>query len=167
MAGYPLGTYPGTFSQDFAGASHWVIANNVFAYQQNRAGIVLWLGEATDSRIENNIFYENSVKWAGSNVQGINFYGSGGGHIVKNNIFYSSTGRLAISDIKSGASYTESGTIIADPIFASPIATTPDFRLQSTSPAIDKGVTLTEFNTDFDGKTRPIGSAWDIGAYER
>ncbi len=41
-----------------------------------------------------------------------------------------------------------------------------DFRLQSTSAAINAGAALSEFSTDRDGMTRPQGSAWDIGAYE-
>ena len=41
-----------------------------------------------------------------------------------------------------------------------------DFHLTQGSPAIDKGVTVTNFNYDRDGVTRPQGAAWDIGAYE-
>jgi hypothetical protein len=41
-----------------------------------------------------------------------------------------------------------------------------DFHLQSNSPAIDKGTTLSGFNTDRDGITRPQGLAWDMGAFE-
>ena len=36
------------------------------------------------------------------------------------------------------------------------------------SPAIDAGTDLSPtVTTDFDGATRPVGSAYDIGAYER
>jgi parallel beta-helix repeat protein len=42
-----------------------------------------------------------------------------------------------------------------------------DFHLQSTSPAIDAGTTISEVTTDKDGTTRPQGSAYDIGAYEK
>src|SRR5438093_5022735 len=41
-----------------------------------------------------------------------------------------------------------------------------NFHLQSTSPAIDAGTTLASVMTDYDGVTRPQGSAYDIGAYE-
>jgi hypothetical protein len=41
-----------------------------------------------------------------------------------------------------------------------------DLHLQSTSPAINSGVTISTLLTDFDGITRPQGSAYDIGAYE-
>ncbi len=51
----------------------------------------------------------------------------------------------------------------SDPLFVNP---TSDFHLQSGSPAIDSGVTLSNLLTDFDGITRPQLAAYDIGAYE-
>jgi len=51
------------------------------------------------------------------------------------------------------------------PMFVS--SSTPyDFHLQSGSPAIDAGLTLSQVPYDFDGTARPQGSAYDIGAYE-
>ena len=41
-----------------------------------------------------------------------------------------------------------------------------DFHLQKSSPAIDGGATLNLIKTDIDGKTRPQGKHFDIGAYE-
>jgi len=42
----------------------------------------------------------------------------------------------------------------------------PDFRLQSTSPAIDKGYAWTALTSDFAGNPRSSGKGYDIGAYE-
>lgn len=56
------------------------------------------------------------------------------------------------------------GNVTADPMFIN--LTTPDLHLQSTSPAINFGVLVSWITTDFDGKTRPQGSAFDAGAYE-
>jgi hypothetical protein len=41
-----------------------------------------------------------------------------------------------------------------------------DYHLSSTSPAINKGTSLDAPAIDLDRKPRPIGSAFDIGAYE-
>ena len=41
-----------------------------------------------------------------------------------------------------------------------------DFHLTQSSPARDSGTCLPDVPCDFDGNTRPAGSAYDIGAYE-
>lgn len=41
-----------------------------------------------------------------------------------------------------------------------------DYHLASDSQAIDAGVTVPDVPTDLDGRPRPAGSAFDIGAYE-
>jgi hypothetical protein len=42
-----------------------------------------------------------------------------------------------------------------------------DFRLTSSSPAVDAGVTVPGVLTDWDGTARPQGSGFDLGAFER
>ena len=42
-----------------------------------------------------------------------------------------------------------------------------DYELSATSPAADRGVTITEVATDRVGTSRPQGTAYDVGAYER
>jgi hypothetical protein len=71
------------------------------------------------------------------------------------------------------------GCIEAAPLFTD--AANNDFHLQSTSPAINAGTSSgvvqevfdrfeqlygIDIRKDIEGKTRPQGSAWDIGAYE-
>jgi hypothetical protein len=59
------------------------------------------------------------------------------------------------------------GTITADPQFVNYQANgTGDYRLKSTSPAIDKGTATSAPTTDIDCYARPRGAAHDIGAYE-
>ena len=41
-----------------------------------------------------------------------------------------------------------------------------DFKLQSTSPAVDAGDPSTTIEVDFDGNPRPVGSRPDLGAFE-
>jgi hypothetical protein len=58
---------------------------------------------------------------------------------------------------------TVSNNVVGQPGFVNPPT---DFHLQSTSPAIDKGTTISTIGTDFDGNVRPQGAAFDIGAFE-
>jgi hypothetical protein len=41
-----------------------------------------------------------------------------------------------------------------------------DFRLKPGSLAVDAGTSIDSFSGDFVGVSRPVGSAWDIGAFE-
>src|SRR5215470_12013244 len=41
-----------------------------------------------------------------------------------------------------------------------------DYHLKSGSPAIDKGQTQANVPTDIEGRSRPVGPAYDIGCYE-
>jgi fibronectin type III domain protein len=45
-------------------------------------------------------------------------------------------------------------------------ASTPNLHLQSSSPVIDKGLTIVIVPNDYDGISRPQGSGYDMGAYE-
>ena len=57
-----------------------------------------------------------------------------------------------------------SNNMNADPSFVNEAG--KDFRLQSGSIAIDAGVTVSQVQDDIVGVPRPMGSAYDIGAYE-
>ncbi len=57
-----------------------------------------------------------------------------------------------------------SDSVVGDPMFVS--TTTPDFHLQSGSPAIDAGSSIDAPGDDYDGNIRPCGGDYDIGAYE-
>jgi hypothetical protein len=57
-------------------------------------------------------------------------------------------------------------SLIATPaqLFSNP--TLNDYHLSATSPALNKGVTLSDVTDDLDGRSRPTGVFYDIGAYE-
>ena len=106
---------------------------------------------------------------------------------IANNIFYNPEGGKTIeasgfsgsitisNNITMGSAMTDRSTIPAGMIMtANQLATNPlfvgapgDFRLQAGSPAIDAGLTLSLVLFDFDGRARPRGIAYDIGAHER
>ncbi len=96
--------------------------------------------------------------------------------IVRNNIFHSNipisnSGSFAHSNnlyyMTGGASVgyaLGSGEKTGNPLFAN--VGSKDFRLQAGSPAIDGGVNA-GYPTDFDDQARTVGSAPDLGAFER
>lgn len=159
---------------EFVRCDNWLIANNTFAYQNHRAGIVVW-GAVTNSRIENNIFYENGVLIPESAPSAIDFVSAGRtGISVRNNLAYAS-GSGAAAFLDSGATegvhYVASDNLVntLHPEFVNAPDTLPafpDFALTAASGAIDRGLTLPETAVSFDGTARPEGAAYDIGAYE-
>ncbi len=113
--------------------------------------------------------------------------GSGGasGSTLHHTLFWQSDGRARIgwgdssamnlSEFRSGNSGEGTGALEADPRFMNPVSR--DFGLQSGSPAIDAGVTDSVYTTFFNtyqisierdalSRSRPVGLAWDMGAYE-
>jgi hypothetical protein len=85
----------------------------------------------------------------------------GTGNITANNLVYGNGTNISL---RVGSA---TGTISADPKFVSYNPTgTGDYRLQSGSPAINKGTSASAPSTDILGAARPTGGAIDIGAYE-
>jgi len=57
-------------------------------------------------------------------------------------------------------------SVLGNPLFVNPA--TGDFHLQATSPAINSGFNPGNLNPrDFDGNPRPLGTNFDIGAFEQ
>jgi len=63
------------------------------------------------------------------------------------------------------ALYGSNSLLETDPLFIDPSGTST-FQLQSTSPCIDAGDTISGVTLDLMGRHRPMGSAYDIGCYE-
>jgi len=134
----------------YSTVSNMNVYHNTFAYN-GRGGIMLWLS-LNKINISNNIFYGN-VRY------GIDSWeATGSGVTISNNIFYNNaSGNYSLS----GFVYTLSNVIAKDPVFV----TSTDFHLRDSSPAAGAGVTLSSVTQDYDGKPRPSGTGWDIGAY--
>jgi hypothetical protein len=104
--------------------------------------------------------------------------------VFKNNLYYQTGSDVVLSMNGRGysnipdfynATKLEEGSIIIDPLFVDP--GNNDFRLQSNSPAIDKGLSFSlsdmyqsqfgvSINFDFEEKERPQYGLWDLGAFE-
>jgi hypothetical protein len=150
-------------------ANRVVIANNtVFANGAGGmgGGIIMGVGDSPGgvimdyTKVINNIVYRNpaaSIKqycYSGQNCLGRN-------NVVANNLVYGN-GSGIIMRVGSAT-----GTVAADPQFVNYQANgSGDYRLRSTSPAINRGLSSSAPTTDILGVARPRGVAHDIGAYE-
>ncbi len=132
------------------------IVNNTFAFPNpNRDGQIIVSSPLTNSVIANNIFYKPLTAgiWfdAGGTTSNV---------LVANNI--TSNGPVNVGT-SSGVTYSNNYNN-TDPLLVNP--TGLDFHLRAGSPAILAGLSLTYVPTDFDGVSRPQGTALDIGAYQ-
>ncbi|MFC1517203.1 choice-of-anchor Q domain-containing protein [Candidatus Margulisiibacteriota bacterium] len=119
----------------------------------------------TDCKIINSTFFKNTAQVTGDSVQGaaqtniINsiLWNNRSGHGLKGTI------TVTYSDLQnwSGGGL---GNITSDPMFIN--EGTFDLHLNPASMALDTATYSIGVITDFDGNSRPLGSGYDMGAYE-
>jgi len=162
------------FHQGFMGSAnyyhnidHITFRNNVFAHGGAWGICVENIPYVT---VENNTFYDIYY-------HGVGFRDDSHHNVVVNNIFSNMETSYWASD---GASLSGDNNIIyqsqdpgqpgpndligVNPLFVDPVNN--DFHLQENSPAIDAGQSRSEVTHDLEGKPRPQGNGYDIGAYE-
>lgn len=131
---------------------------NNLVYDNPYGGINVGL-QAKNVLVANNTVYGNGVH--GIRINPVASLGGSRNARVINNIVWGNNGPQ-INDL--GDNTTLQNNLTEDPKFVNPGA--GDFGVQAGSPAIDKGATLAEVKTDYTGKARPEGAAYDIGAFE-
>ncbi len=112
----------------------------------------IWISpdkQAQNVAIINNILSDNGSSHLSANGKVTHL-------VVRRNLYW---GPASV-----GSGVNDSSPVVGNPLFENAVA--GDFRLTDGSVAIDKGESLAKVTNDRDGKKRPIGSAYDIGAYE-
>ena len=107
------------------------------------------------------------------NIQGLRFWNSTFGVSVKR-AFYQASSSGSVLDVRNVALLGTSLPVEAVGPWNLAVAasafvdvTKHDYQLAATSPAIDYGIAIPEVTTDRLGKTRPQGTGYDVGAYEK
>jgi hypothetical protein len=160
-----------TAASNLSNALPHKIYNNVI-YNNQGNGLCLDNGAGSGQIAYSNTSYNNGL--AGSGGGGITL-SRGSGHIVQNNISwgnptdlynFGSGGSVTATNNLCGSNSGWPGTpcnVTSNPLFVN--ASAGNFQLQSGSPAIGKGLTLSApYNTDITGGIRSV--PFDLGAYE-
>ena len=124
------------------------------------AAIQGW-GTGKTTQIANNTVYN-------AGAEGIDITNAGSGSFAENNIVVGTRGIV-------GTGMTQRNNVTSNPGFVN--AAGGDFRLASGSSAIDAGIASSAYSgfqsvygvsaaVDRDGRARPGGGGWDVGAYE-
>jgi len=163
------------------GADGVMIRNNVFYNTRHGWAVQMYPGSLTNMGVLNNTFaFGNPNK----NYTHVVLDASISSSLIANNIFYNPeggetieaggfSGTITIShNITTGAAMTDVGktgmTFSNNQLNTNAqfVGAPGDFHLQAGSPAIDAGQSLPQVTVDFDGRARPLGAPYDIGAYE-
>ena len=140
-----------------------IVNNTVFA--NGYGGIIIGDGDSPGGVVNDyTLVANNIVVHNGGPGYGIYEYGATGVHNrYLNNLVYQN----APGDIRLLNGLADQATVVEDPAFIDyqPDAT-GDYHLAPGSPAIDTGTSDSAPAFDLDGAERPVGGAWDIGAYE-
>jgi len=144
--------------QQWHGATASTIVNNTVFH--SKMGILIGQGDggattgSANNYVANNIAYDN--KYYGIIESGL----VGGNNRYVNNLVASSG-----TNWKVKGSVT--GSISSNPLFVNYQPNgSGDYRLSSSSPAIDRGNATSAPKVDVNGVARPRGAAFDVGAYE-
>lgn len=149
------------------GAYNLIMKNNIGV-----AGLIALIFDGTNISFLNNTFIGYTSDSDGLHLQSTDI-------TLKNNIFAHQQQRV-IENIGSSSTITASnncymdyGIILpadpgdvrgTDPLFVNePLR---NYHLQSDSPCVDKGSTISSITDDKDGISRPQGSGYDMGAHE-
>ena len=174
------------------GNANYLIQRNVFANissDQDNNAIAILVGHGTTT-IRNNLLYNIEDRGIGMQSTG-GQYGFGNPSFadvnIYNNTAYGCGGYGCIVDFSGGiANITQTNNLFSDDAgtndrtatsgdFVGPLTGDADagsgpgsgYELAPSSAAVDNATTLGSFSDDLDGRSRPAGSAWDYGAYER
>jgi hypothetical protein len=158
------------------------VANNVISGVA-AVGINSWHGATGSTMVNNTIFNNKMGIVIGHGDGGATSAGTSNNYVANNIIFRNAYGITEMGKVGTNNRYPNnlvfntgrswlvkgavSGTVAADPQFVNYQASgTGDYRLKSTSPAINKGTATLAPKFDINGLARPRGGAVDIGAYE-
>jgi parallel beta-helix repeat protein len=156
------------------------VYNNIIANLPATGIAIPWYSKGTvDSiKIINNVVYKTDTvdKWVGGiGIQANTNGGTTSNIIVRNNIVsqngvaqigndLGSSSTITNNLIDGSGGVTGSNYITGNPQFVNPAG--GDFRIQSSSPAINQGTSTDAPAVDFNGVSRPNGGGYDIGVYE-
>ncbi len=147
--------------------SNLVIDHNTFV---NNADSLVGLSTSGLITFKNNIVYQDEASKGSAIFDLLTFSSS---RVFTSNLYYLPRHTNGHYAKVNGSLYSltemkelgfEHNSIQGNPVFIDlPWA---DYRLRSSSPAVDNATSSTEELTDYLGKSRPLGSGPDIGAYE-
>ena len=159
-----------------------VVSNNIISGVAS-VGINSWHGATSNIYVNNTIFGNKMGIVIGHSDSGATSAGTSNNYVANNIVYRNAYGITEMGTVGKNNRYANNlvfntgrawlvkgavtATVAAEPQFVNYQANgTGDYRLKSTSPAVNKGSATSAPKVDFAGVARPRGGAYDIGAYE-
>ena len=139
--------------------------NNTIVQPSDGRFVISFLNGSTNNQVNNNILLHLGTRGS-INVDSTSEPGLNSDYNVVVNVFSYNDGSTFISLSSWQARGHDAHSFISTTSALFVNSGANDYHLKSGSPAIDKGITVTDVLKDLDGNSRPQGSAYDIGAYE-
>jgi hypothetical protein len=150
-----------------SGSHHNQVLNNTILMASNgRWAINVPDDSGTHNRVFNNILYTyHSYRGSIAIAEGA-LAGFESDYNVVMSRFTTDDGDSILSLAQWQALGYDAHSLIAAPeqLFVDPAG--DDYHLKTSSPAVDKGLALSQVTEDLEGNLRPAGAGYDIGAYE-
>ncbi len=157
------------FQQDGAVCSHdnRLLNNTIVMAEDGRWAVNIAGAGCTNNQLFNNIIYSYH-NWRGSIVIAVpDLDGFESDYNVVMDRFSADDDNRVIGLSDWQALGYDAHSLIATPAELFVDASGHDYHLRSGSPAVDAGTSLFDVSDDLEGYSRPLGEAFDIGAFER
>jgi len=149
-----------------AGSTGNLVYNNTVVVADDGRWALNIKNGSTGNRVRNNVFYNDHPFRGSISVTTDSLPGFSSDHNAVMDRFTLDDGDsvLTLSEWRAQTGQGQESLLSTTAaLFTDP---TSDFHLRAGSPALDNGESLTEVLTDLEGTPRPLGPAFDIGAYE-
>lgn len=140
--------------------------NTIVMAVDGRWAVNISQSDCLDNKLFNNIIYSDH-SWRGSIfIASADLAGFESDYNVVLDRFSVEDDGVVISLSEWQALGYDAHSLIATPAALFLDATGDNYHLPAGSPAVDQGTTLADVSDDLDGRPRPAGAGFDIGAYE-
>ena len=147
---------------------HNTVVNNTIVSASNSRWAINIKNQSTDNQLYNNIILNNNKNRGSINIASDSLEGFWSDYNIVTNKLNPADGDvpdLSLARWRSATGQDKHSIVApASGLFIDPSAN--DYRLPSTSPAVDTGIAAFAALKDLEGKARPRGAGIDIGAYE-
>jgi parallel beta-helix repeat protein len=150
-----------------AGPTGMQILNNTVDMAGNGRWALLVKSSTGPNTFRNNILYNQNPNHGGIDYgDATDVANTDSDYNIMDAVTPDDSTRVTLANWQAAGHEPHSLSAVPSALWVNEASSIPDYHLKSGSPAIDKGQTQANSSMDLEGRSRPVGSAYDIGCYE-